>query len=228
MSYTFIIYTDTISGLRYKSKFPLVLERAEEDIEIMKRHVKEDLITFQIEKIEGTYESLREIYSPFIQSKYEPNPFNAERIRKKDVQIQALPDDPRNLSRKTEIDYVKEEIKWVHRDLDYLADRFYQICLDDYLDHYKIYGSLAHRGLINKIFDYYYNSYIEFHKKWIELIGDHFDPEKLSNLKSFHKDSTYEQGFSTREVEYLCDYCEIMFGIDRFRMITYLPRKKSA
>lgn len=224
MSYAFVIYTDVKTGLQYESK-PTILERIKEDIEIMRRHVKEDLITFQIERIDGTYEFLKEKY-PYIESRYRPNPFNASKKKDMDyIMIPKDPDDPRDLPWKIIIDNQKEEIKWVNNELDFIGNRFYQLCLDNHTEHYKIYGSLSHRGMIIKIFDYQHNSRMDLHRYWIELIGECFDPDKLSMLKSTDDESIYQQGFYTSEAKKICEYCETMFGIDKYKVASYLSKR---
>lgn len=228
--YALLTYTDPITQIKITSSYPGIIQSIDEDIEMYRRHIPEKLMIFDKIIIPGTYDEIcqDETYETFILDRnYRPNPFNAhlKQERYSYVIIPKLLSDPR-------------DGEWIvrfdaeHEEKDHVMSHFDEYCLDIYkkgkINHkHKIFGSACHRGFVNHLFDYTHNSQMNEIREWIELIGDHFDPNVLLKLDQYDDSGTsiYTQGFYTETVKQLCKYCEIMFGIDRYTVANYFPKK---
>lgn len=86
------------------------------------------------------------------------------------------------------------------------------------------YDSCIHEGLINEIFDRDHCSYVKEVYDWCKTMGDHYDLLTLRKLKALSQskitfgdnESIYQIGFYTSTIKEICEYCEIMFVVDKF------------
>lgn len=80
-------------------------------------------------------------------------------------------------------------------------------------------GSLWHTGFVNFLFDKNYCYYFKLVNKWIETIGKTYDPTVLSTLNGYlSNDSIYKGGFFTKDVVRLCEYCQHVFGVNKYEV----------
>lgn len=78
-------------------------------------------------------------------------------------------------------------------------------------------NSLWHKGYINVLFDMQHCSYKDIVWGWIDHIGTKYDPEILNRLTGWNTGSgIYVNGFFTNDVVRLCEYCQQVFGVNKY------------
>lgn len=104
--------------------------------------------------------------------------------------------------------------------------------LDTTKDYCKIYDSICHRGLINTVFDYTNTSWMSKVRSDIEILGSNtdLDLDKIRVLNdnvfvydsirstSFLTKTIYKNGHTPWYVRGISDYCQTMFGINRYNV----------
>lgn len=82
----------------------------------------------------------------------------------------------------------------------------------------ELVGSLWHKGFVNVLFDGTHCSYMHKVWSWIEDIGNVYNPEVLKTLTlaGIGSHSIYKNAFFTENVVRLCEYCQLVFGVDKY------------
>jgi len=216
---------DPLTGLIYRT-YAEIRRSAEENVEMYRRHISEDVMIFSVEVIDDRYDG-----------EYRVNAFNSKfkKGESETIIIPKLPDIRWDVTWKLRLNHISEEEKYVKDLFDSFCDHLYKISQNDSNKHknqHKIYGSCCHRGFINSLFDYHHQSGMSSIRKYVEIIGDCVDNvlENISKLSALKKsqyggDTIYKNGFYTSYVEKMCEYCEIMFGMSRYEIAKHFEKE---
>jgi len=148
------------------------------------------------------------------------NPFNSDFIPKitKTV-IPKDPDDPRDLPWVITVHSDEKEKGWVEDRVSDASVAIYKQHPNIITPCHSLYGTLWHYGFVRHLIDFHTCSYKQKVFKWIEEIGNHYVPTKITGLRGGSwTDGIYVGGFFTCDVKNLSEYCERMFGIDKFEI----------
>ena len=189
-----------------------VFQSAKEEKAMFERNVPSNIATFEIVDIPNT--RIRD-------ESYSANPFDSslKKERYSTITIPKDPNDYRDLPWIFKVDAIEKEKEWVNDIMDMVSNELYKQCINNGTSEFKTIGSLCHRGFINVLFDK--NQCSEFKKVqyWIDQICDSYDPIIISNLQfTSVSDGIYVGGFYTNHVKRLCEYCEIMFGVNKYEV----------
>ncbi len=217
--YGIIIVTDVLTGRIYRDKIAYPMKRIHEDIAMYERHNDGNKI-ISYEVIGNYAKTCTQFKKTNIIKGYDPCPFNSalksEHYGK--IIIPSDPDDSRDPVWIIKEDYQAKEKDWVKGIFYDMADFLYEQCIKENSNDYKVYGSLCHIGFVNDLFDYHHQAHMSSIRQWITDIGDAYNPEIITNLKSYGPDSIYVEGFYCKDVKRLSIYCEIMFGVNRYEV----------
>ena len=150
--------------------------------------------------------------------KKEHNPFDSK--FKPQTTTTIIPkdfDDPCDLPCHITFNSAREEKSFVESVIDVAAKSIFEKN-PDILPNVNLIGSLWHRGFVNVLFDRNHCSYIQTVREWINLIGNKFDPNIITNLGVAGTTGIYVKKFYTDDVKRLCEYCHQMFGVDKYEV----------
>lgn len=192
--------------------FPRSLKSICENIDMFRRHMPSDIINFDYMVWDTVPPELGGFCTLDI---YKPNPDNA-----------SLKEYP------TESDIKREKMACKY-EFDELCDMIYERSQlkpeTQYL--YKVYGSMCHRGFVNKIFDDHHQAYMDTLRYYIELIGSTRDTVlqgiKIINDREpskYRGAGIYKNSIDASHIAMICKYCELMFNISRFTVATYFDK----
>ena len=156
--------------------------------------------------------------------KKEHNPFDSKFKPTSKVVIPKDPNDPRDLPWLLTFDSLKEEKSWVESCLDSVVQKIYKEN-PDILPNANLVGSFWHRGFVNVLFDRDHCSHMQTVRKWIDLIGNIYDPNIITNLGVPAHDGLYVNNFFTDDVKRLCEYCHQIFGVDKYEVAKLFTTK---
>jgi len=210
-----LVCLDVKTGVKHKVRITNPIRRTvDEEKAMFERNVKAELATFEIIQTNETSTK-----------PYEENPFDS--ALKEEQQSSYIIDigDKEYLPLKVICDAKKEEERWVDSMIDNISVGMYKQCVDAGTFEYKIVDSLCHRGLVYCIFKEEHCHGMNWIRRCTIKIGDKFDPDVLSKLKSSdNKEGIYVNGWYTGLLRCFCEYCEIMFGISKYEVAKCFPK----
>lgn len=140
---------------------------------------------------------------------------------------------------KKTLDQIQKEIVWVNIVFDHVCDMIYFESLKSYTSnkYHKVFGSMCHRGFVNRIFKNYQID-MKLLRKFVDIIGS--DKSKvIDNIKQIsdilplttydsNKEiwcrSIYKNGFHSGYIRLICLYCEKMFDINRYIVVSLFTK----
>jgi hypothetical protein len=192
-----------------------IRQTVNEEKAMFERNVKPDMATFEIVETDKTSTDL-----------YEKNPFDST-LKKEPYSTLILDvgEKDRYMPMQITISAAKEEEKWIDSQMDSISKKMYKRCVEAGTQQFKIVGSLCHRGFVNTLFDREHCSDIDWIRRCTEQIGNAFDPVIISKLKHTSEGGhIYVGGFYTDQVKRFCEYCEIMFGVNKYEVAKYFAK----
>lgn len=121
--------------------------------------------------------------------------------------------------------YLQEEKRWVELNINIVSRKIYKDN-SDILPNVKLINSLWHRGFVNVLFDLERCSYADKVWKWIYLIGDKYDANTISNIRGICSEGLYVKDLFTKDVKNLCNYCHLVFGVDKYKTAKLFTTRK--
>ena len=183
-----------------------------EEFEMLERHP--DLFQSNFIRASVVYPKVQSVSKIGVKYGYVPNPFNAS--LKKDCD---------------EIDARIQERDWVRTHITNVCDWFCLTFINENNASTPIFGSCAHRGFVNKIFGMDYLPTNKTVYGWINEIGTKFDPVVIKSLcggqysckcgQVSDSRSPYANFLCSHDVRNLCEYCEVMFQVNKFEVAKY-------
>lgn len=214
--YAAIEWIDTKTGLSYISDV-CNLKTAVEYRDMYKRHTPSDiaLIKVKLIPINELCNHKKSKTSCIHKYVWQPKPNNT-------------------MFKKTSLDNIHKEIVWVDIVFDHVCNMIYHVSLMSHTSdrYHRVYGSMCHSGFVNKIFNQYQIN-IKSSKSFVNIIGSDKSKvldniQKLSETLSFATydsnevwcRSIYKNGLYSSYVRLICLYCEKMFDINRYIVVS--------
>lgn len=83
--------------------------------------------------------------------------------------------------------------------------------------HLELMDSLWFTGFLCTHFDQQHCDYFDLVLSWVNDIGRKYEPNIIAKLKSTERNAgIYVNGFYTTDVARLCEYCQQVFGVDKY------------